>query len=177
MPRVPVKKNAAANPLNTMAPASAKNTTRNILAGYIMGDGAEDVVKEDDEAIFQFVMRRLDLVFDGQASKYYMKHKLINWSKEPFTRGTYAFSRQLVGVQNLKDLNQVFIAGEAFPCDSWMSQGWVHGAAFSGKSAAHKILLLDQPDKKLKKVVVSTDWGSYSYDRIVNKSEKDSSSN
>ena len=118
-----------------------KESTKNVVAGYIVGEPARSYVKKDDSKIAAKVLKLLDTRFGGKAKKNYVKHFVMNWSKEPFIRGAYSNEVEGVesnGAQNVRD--RVFVAGEAFPI-SGDEQGWVHTAMNSGDDAAKKILL------------------------------------
>lgn len=112
-----------------------------ILMGYIMGDPAGPFLALNDEkAMVQRVLDLIDDRFNGQASKHYVDHMVLSWSKNPDIRGTYA-SRPYdeEGAQNVQD--KIWIAGEAFPAGGSVN-GWVDAAAFSGDDAAKQILKL-----------------------------------
>lgn len=144
-----------------------QNSNRTVLAGYFIGDPALSwlALPGGDDEVFQKYMERLDETFKGQASKYYVKHRVINWSKHPLTRGIYSNQPMETGVRNLNDI--VFLAGEAFPLDRH-SNGWVHGAAFSGKSAAHKILALEHDNVKVVERKLKNPYSlSFKYDEVV----------
>jgi monoamine oxidase len=144
-----------------------QNTNRTVLAGYFIGDPAQAWLRlpGGDEEIFHKFMERLDQTFKRQASKYYVKHKVVNWSKNPFARGIYSNQPVEIGVRSLK--NKVFLAGEAFPLDE-NSNGWVHGAAFSGKSAAHKILELEHNNVKVVEHSLKNPYSqSFHFDELV----------
>lgn len=122
-----------------------------IMMGYIMGDPVVPflALNEDDDAIAQRVLDLIDDKYNGRARKHYVKHMVINWSKIPDIRGTYAsegYGEE--GAQNVQD--KIWIAGEAFPTEDSVS-GYVDAGAFSGDDAAKQIL-------KLKKGIVDETW-------------------
>jgi len=94
---------------------------------------------ESGAAIFEKVMGELDAMFDGQATKYYKKHIIQNWSKEPFIRGSYShynnYGDMDVFGEPLDD--KVFFAGEALHPEE---NSTVHGAGESGYNAIISIL-------------------------------------
>ncbi|KAL3785650.1 hypothetical protein ACHAWO_012451 [Cyclotella atomus] len=60
---------------------------KHVLGVYSYGELAEDLVKLQDDEIFEAIMEKLDAMFDGEASAHYVKHTLQNWTNEPFIRG------------------------------------------------------------------------------------------
>lgn len=119
------------------------NSTKHILAGYLVGQDYEPFANMPESLIVGSILRRLDKAFHGQATRSYLRHKIFDWTKEPFIRGAHS-NRHFTahdGAQNVQD--RLFIAGEAFPT-SEDTYGWVHGAAFSGRDAAEKIMALAQ---------------------------------
>ena len=76
--------------------------------------------------------------------QYYRSHFLMNWTAQPYIRGTYS-SQGLEGPHSIHN-NKVFLAGEAYPVHE-NDHGWVHGAIRSGQAAAHMILDLTQPHR------------------------------
>lgn len=116
-----------------------------ILGGNIIGRPAMDYIDLDDEEICKAILQRLDKKFgDNVATGNYTKHKVVNWSKSPFIRGSFASqsSKAWKGPQNVTET--LYFAGEAFPGGN-QEEGWVHSAALSGKEAASKLIgYLDQ---------------------------------
>lgn len=113
---------------------------RIVLEGYMMGDYARPFIGMKDHEIVDNLLRLMDQKFRNQASRFYVRHLVQNWSNDPFTRGTYASKGyDVAGAQNVQD--KVFVAGEAFPIDGH-TNGWVDSAVFSGDDAAKCILKL-----------------------------------
>jgi monoamine oxidase len=106
---------------------------------------AEEFIDASDDEIITHVLNQLDSFFDGQASKYYTKHYIKNWSTEPYIEGAY--SKAWVNYdwtleQLSKSVEQkLYFCGEH--TDS-IEVATVHGAALSGRRAAQQ-LLLDVP--------------------------------
>lgn len=109
-----------------------------VMGVYCYSTLAEELVKLDDDALFQEIMARLDKMYNGQATKYYVQHIVQNWSQQPFIRGLAAdymthglLEREFV--QSPLGNDKVFFAGEhtgGYACIS------VHGACLSGRRAA-----------------------------------------
>ena len=78
------------------------------------GDESEKYVSlKSDEAIFKFVLNELDEIFDGKASKYYVKHIVQNWTAEPFIQGTYSHRKASAKKMSTPVDEKVYFAGEA----------------------------------------------------------------
>ena len=96
-------------------------------------------VFEDGEALIEYVMEELDMIFDGQASQHYLQHVVQNWSKEPFIRGSYSHYEEYAATEILTEPieKKIYFAGEAYaPSDS----STVHGAGRSAYKAVERIL-------------------------------------
>jgi hypothetical protein len=104
-----------------------------VLTGFVMGEAYKDMEDLSDQDRLRFFLRTLDDMFDGQATKYYVKHYFMDWTREKYQRGTYP-SMGLEGPHGVHG-GQIFLAGEAFPVN-YDGHGWVHGAIFSGETAA-----------------------------------------
>ena len=120
--------------------AFGKDAQTNVLALFSVGEETSKYTNLDsDTATFEKIMSELDEMFDGQATKYYKKHIIQNWSKEPFIRGSYSHYDNYgdMDVLGAPLNNKVFFAGEALhPTDS----STVHGAGESGYNAVMDIL-------------------------------------
>lgn len=120
--------------------AFGKDAKSNVLALFSVSQATSRYTNlESDAAIFEKVMSELDEMFDGQATKYYKKHIIQNWSKEPFIRGSYSHYDNYgdMDVLGAPLNNKVFFAGEALhPTDS----STVHGAGESGYNAVVSML-------------------------------------
>lgn len=110
--------------------AFKKNSNRHILGLFTVGDMAVPYASlNTEEEIIAKILSDLDLMFDGKATETYQKHIIQNWSKEPYIRGSYAFSRPSEAASELSIPvdGKIAFAGEA------MSDGaTVHNAGFSG---------------------------------------------
>ncbi|MEO1054686.1 MAG: NAD(P)/FAD-dependent oxidoreductase [Bacteroidota bacterium] len=114
--------------------AFRKTSNRNILGLFSVQDEASTYTDlGSDEEIISFVLNELDEIFDGQASKHYVKHIIQNWTGEPYIRGSYSdsFDGDADTIMNtIKEPidGKVFFAGEALSLEN---QSTVHGACES----------------------------------------------
>ena len=114
---------------------------QHVLAGLVMGHPMERFRNMSEQEIVSYLLRKLEKKFHGKPiSKWYHRHLFVNWTAQPFVRGTYA-SLGLEGPHNVQD--QLFMAGEAYPLTQEQN-GWVHGAFNSGRAAARMILSLER---------------------------------
>ena len=130
---------------------------QNVLASYVTGihydtllklskewyrtNNATGVAYDSNEGIIQAVLKVLDTFFDGQASLNYIDSLLVNWSNEPYIRGTYSSADAAYWDHGTMPNfhNKVWLAGEAFPFYETDS-GFVYGAFDSGKAAAIQMI-------------------------------------
>jgi monoamine oxidase len=122
--------------------AFRKDSVRNILGLFTVGANATVYANQPTEAaLIKYMLTELDTIFDGKASRYYQKHVVQNWSKEPYIQGAYTSQED----ENLKSVmreavdNKIYFAGEAYA----VNHSTVHGAGESAYSAA-EILLKNQ---------------------------------
>ena len=93
-----------------------------------------------DSALIEHMLAELDEMFDGAASRYYVRHVVQNWSKEPFIRGAYSTITSSWAIRDLAETvdGRVHFAGEAYNTrDNW---GYVHIAAQAGMDAVDEML-------------------------------------
>lgn len=116
------------------------HSKRHVLAGQFIGNPALEYIDLDDSDMAKAILLRLDRNF-GQylATRNYIQHRIVNWSKEPYIQGSFSShdSRKWRGAQKITE--RLYLAGEAFPGDK-QEVGWVHSAALSGKDAASQLL-------------------------------------
>ncbi len=122
--------------------AFKKPSERNILGLFTVGEKASVYTDlESDEKIINSVLSELDNIFNGKASKYYVKHVVQNWSKEPYIKGSYTFFKGKSSsiIQTLQEplADKVYFAGEAFSPDNGAT---VPGASESAYSVVQTIL-------------------------------------
>lgn len=119
--------------------AFGKDTDRNIFALFCVGEPSTVYAEfENDADRIAYILNELDEIFDGDASRTYIKHITQNWSAEPYIQGSYThyddYSVQSTLVEPID--NKIFFAGEAYPEDS----STVHGAGQSAYEAVRLIL-------------------------------------
>ncbi len=120
--------------------AFGKETDRNVFALFAVGEMATKYTSMgSDEAIFNKIMEELDTIFEGQASQYYIKHIIQNWSKEPFIQGSYSNGYGSPEALASPINDQIYFAGEATAPNGNTST--VHGAAESAYAAVEKMLM------------------------------------
>ena len=115
--------------------AFRKDSDENILGLFTINEKAERFTSLDsEEEIIALIISDLDEMYEGQASKYYKRHVIQNWSKEPYIMGSYSYDfdgSQSAMVETILEPvnNMIYFAGEALSLDS---QATVHGACYSG---------------------------------------------
>lgn len=122
--------------------AFGKDSSANILGHLWVSDDARVLTDLPDDVIASRVLEALDEIFDGAATRHYMRHRVQNWSAEPFIRGAYSIDfdgSQSAIVDELRAPidGAVYLAGEALEIDD---QSTVHGAMLSGYRAVEQIL-------------------------------------
>lgn len=109
---------------------------KHVLGVYSYGELAEDLVKLQDDEIFEAIMEKLDAMFDGEASNY-VKHTVQNWTNEPFIRGAPSnlwYTKLMANEFRDSPLNeQVFFARE-FVAGKYAPT--FHGICLTGRRAA-----------------------------------------
>lgn len=115
-----------------------KPTSVNVMGSLQMGKTSEERSKLNDEDLQKELLKELDAVFDGKASKHLVKSAIQNWSAEPYVRGTYSvsiFHKKSILREGVK--GRVLFAGEYLGSP----QVAVQGAALSGRKAVEDLLL------------------------------------
>lgn len=111
---------------------------KHVLTVYCYGALAEDLSKLDDDDLFKAIMKKLDVIFDGQASSNYVKHMVKNWNNEPFIRGAFSnmwYSKLMEKEFGTKPLDdRIFFAGEFVGGQKYGPT--VHGCCITGRRAA-----------------------------------------
>ena len=119
--------------------ALGKETTQNVLGLFVDGERATQITSlENDDAVLDYVLNELDNIFDGQATKYYLKHVVQNWSREPFIRGTYSHRKSSVETLSAPVTDKIYFAGEAMNLKG--NTIAVHGASESSYLMLDKML-------------------------------------
>ena len=115
-----------------------QNSNKAILGLFSVGNAALPFIRGNAHGK---ALAELDKIFDGQASRYYRKHIVQNWSAEPNIKSAYLRDNERVAT--VKALHRpvgkkVYFAGEAYTTgNDW---GSVHNAALAAKSAVTKLV-------------------------------------
>lgn len=123
--------------------AHGQDTDAHVLGLFAVGDQAEPYQALDGDELRDFFLAELDAIFDGAASRSYIKHVSQNWNEEPFIRQAYFADDgnwQHPPAMRRAVENRVFFAGDGYTDgNDWSS---VHMAAISAKEAVDAILEL-----------------------------------
>ena len=121
--------------------AYGQNTQAHILGLFAVGQQAKPYQRLSGDAQLAFILAELDTVFDGLATKYFVKHRVQNWNTEPFIRSAYLAD---VADSSIPPIlarpvdNKIYFAGEAYTQgDDW---GGVHNAAASARAAVEALV-------------------------------------
>ncbi len=112
-----------------------------ILALFAVGEPAKSYVNLPESEQLKLILHELDTMFDGAASKQYVKHVFQNWNTEPFIGGSYVSDHEKW--RRVRRLgrpigDKVYFAGDAYTDgEDW---GYVHIAALSAKRAVEAML-------------------------------------
>lgn len=112
-----------------------------IMGVFSVGAPAEAYQAMSDGDLLANILAKCDELFDGAASRTFIKHLVQNWNAEPFAQAAYLsddapawISRILAESVNYK----LFFAGTAYTQeDDW---GGVHNAARSARDAVNEII-------------------------------------
>jgi lysine-specific histone demethylase 1B len=114
----------------------------NILMAFVMGNQAAYLSSlYSDKEITQALLAELDEMYSGQASKAFVDAHVIDWTKHPFIKGAYSYSKigignaRVIAAQSLED--KVFFAGEAMNLNGHHQT--VHGAVETGLMQAKNV--------------------------------------
>ena len=120
-----------------------KLNSDSILMAFIMGEQAEKLSSRSSHLeITNALLQELDEMYDKQASKYFIKSHIEDWTVNPFIRGAYSYST--VGMGNARKIaaqsiqNKIFFAGEAMNRNGHHQT--VHGAMETGYQAVRNII-------------------------------------
>ncbi|WP_159064794.1 flavin monoamine oxidase family protein [Thaumasiovibrio subtropicus] len=121
--------------------AYGQDSDQHILGLFSVGAWASHYNQLDESALIEEVLAELDGLFDGQASKYYLRHLYQNWNTEPFAKGGYvADDESWLLVRRLGESvgHRLYFAGDAYTDGTdWSS---VHAAARSARAVVEEIL-------------------------------------
>jgi monoamine oxidase len=119
-----------------------KPSNRHALTYFNVGVDTIEITKLSDDEILSKLMAQLDDIFDGEATRHYVKHHIQNWGKVPFVRGAYSddwVDYEWTVRELARPLDQkLYFAGEH---TEEIEVATVHGAAMSGRRAAQELLL------------------------------------
>ncbi|HEX8460590.1 MAG TPA: NAD(P)/FAD-dependent oxidoreductase [Segetibacter sp.] len=115
-----------------------------LLTGWLSGPKAEQLIDAADEDILESALTSLTFIFKIEYKAIKEKllwYKVINWTADPFTRGSYSYSTMKTKTARKELLkpvaNTVFFAGEALYNGPEM--GTVEAALTSGLEVAAEI--------------------------------------
>ena len=118
-----------------------------VLTGWVGGMAAAEKKDTSDEELLKLSLHSLSKIFNRKPEKLREKllaHKIINWTAEPYTRGSYAYDTieapAARKVLNTPVENTLFFSGEYLYEGSAM--GTVEAALTSGEEAAKKMIKL-----------------------------------
>ncbi len=118
-----------------------QNTSQHILGIFSVGLPASDYASMSGEFFKNDVLAELDKVYDGKASKYYIRHVVQNWNDEPFIQGGYL--SDYADWKMVRELGKpvagklYFGGGEFTDGEDWVA---VHVAAQSAHRAVKEML-------------------------------------
>lgn len=121
--------------------AYGQNSEQHILGLFALGEQAVPYQARSGNAQRDYILDELDTIFDGAASRSFVKHQVQDWSKEPFIRSAYLadvadsrISRQLAEPL----AGKVYFAGDAYTReDDW---GGVHNATRAARDVVSEML-------------------------------------
>jgi len=120
-----------------------KPSNRHVLCMFDVGDTAESMVKLSNAKIKKKVLKELDDIFDGKASKHFVKYYVQNWSKTPYIQSAYSYDYddfwddiELIQKPIGK---KIYFAGE-YLIKTDLDISSVHGAALSGRETAQQMI-------------------------------------
>ena len=118
-----------------------QDTNMNILGVFAVGPISKPYLNLSEDELKQQLLSEIDEVFDGKASRYYIKHISQNWTTEEHINGAYVqYFESWKDIKKLgKSLNdKLYFAGDAYTNGSeWSS---VHAAANAAKRVVKEIL-------------------------------------
>jgi len=118
--------------------AYGQKTDRHILGLFAVGTATRPYVDLEDAKLIRYMLQELDDLFEGQASRHYVKHLFQNWNAEPFVQGAYVMDHE--NWKRVRTLgtpvgDRLFFAGDAYT--DGLDWGSVHTAARSARRAVN----------------------------------------
>lgn len=120
--------------------AFGKDTSQHILGIFSVGEPAAIYAQHPtEEELLNYSLNELDTIFDGQATRHFIKFTSQNWSRERYIEGSYSYYQDYDALNILSEPidNKVFFAGEAYSLED---QATVHGAGLTAYREVEKIL-------------------------------------
>jgi len=121
--------------------AYGQNSDQNVLGLFAVGTGTQPYVDLSDTELISYILDELDQIYDGQASRFYLKHIFQNWNTAQFANGAYIYDQEnwrTVRTLGESINNKLFFAGDGYTTgEDWSS---VHAAARSARRAVDEIL-------------------------------------
>ena len=120
-----------------------KNGSDHVLLAFVMGKQAEHLTSlGSDMAITNALLAELDIMYGGQATASFIDSHVEDWTKNPFIKGAYSYSK--VGIGNARSIaaesvnDKLYFAGEAMNLNGHHQT--VHGAIETGYKEVINIL-------------------------------------
>ncbi|BFP40846.1 hypothetical protein FGF1_16910 [Flavobacteriaceae bacterium GF1] len=121
--------------------AYAQNTSENILGLFAVGKQAEPYQNVNGEALKNYVLNELDIIFNGKASETFQDILVQNWNEQPFARAAYLadVASSSTSRDMAKSINgKLYFAGDSYTQeDDWSA---VHTAARSARNAVRELI-------------------------------------
>jgi monoamine oxidase len=122
--------------------AFRKGARTNLLTLFCVGPFARDYVDRSDDAIVAALLGELDQIFDGAASRHFVRAHIQNWSAKPYIQGAYSYEWNGDYDGIIADLaapvgTDLYWAGEATSAENVST---VHGAMQSAYEAVVEVL-------------------------------------
>jgi len=121
-----------------------------LLTGWLGGPPAWNLRTQSPEAILQATLQSLSNIFRQDAGALQAQltgWRVVNWTNDPFTRGSYAYDK--VPSSAARKVLQQPVAGKLYFAGEYLyegpAMGTVEAALTSGMQVAEKILLKDTP--------------------------------
>lgn len=119
----------------------AQRSSRNILGLFAVGEQAERYQRASGDEQRDLILRELDEVFGGEASRHYKQHIVQDWDLEPFVESAYLADNapsHVAAAISQPIMSKLYFAGEAYAGgEDW---GSVHSAVRSARVAIDKIM-------------------------------------
>ena len=113
----------------------------NILGLFAVGEPAERYINRKEGDLQGYILRELDQIFDGQATKSFEGILVQNWSDEPYARAAYLGDHESTKISKIMSRSiddKLYFAGSSYTReDDW---GSVHNAARSACDAVQELI-------------------------------------